>query len=42
MDPFFLDVRCTSRLLLNDLEKGEVNWEDERVQYFLPVGLFFC
>ncbi len=42
MDPFFLDVRTTSMLILSDLEKGELNWEDERVQYFLPVGLFFA
>lgn len=36
-----LECNNLSKSILYDLEKGELKWEDETVQYFLPAGLFW-
>ena len=37
----FLELEFMSKAMQFDLEKGELNYDDEAVQYFLPVVLHF-
>ena len=35
------EVENLTKSILYDLEKGNLKWEDEKVQFFLPVGLHY-
>lgn len=36
------EMEYLTKSLLYDLEKGNRQWEDEIIQFFLPVGLYFA
>lgn len=35
------ETETISKSILYDIEKGNLKWEDEKVQYFLPIALYF-
>ena len=41
MENEMLEMEFMSKAMQFDLEKGELNYDDEKVQYFLPVVLHF-
>jgi hypothetical protein len=36
------DMQNMAKSILYDLEKDNIGWEDEKVQFFLPIGLYFA
>lgn len=36
------EMKYLTKSLLYDLEKGNRQWEDETIQFFLPAGLYFA
>lgn len=37
----YTEMQLMSKTILLALNKGELNWEDEKVQFFIPVALHF-
>ena len=41
MEQNMLELRYMSKALMYDMEKGELSYNDEKIQFFLPVVLYF-
>ena len=37
----YMEAQMISKEILLKLEKGELNWSDEYVQFFIPIALYF-
>ena len=41
MESMFNEMEHISKSILYDLEKGNLKWDDESVQFFLPLAIYF-